>query len=149
MSFTSCHGLQTALVNQNRLPSVREMQCRRLVSSRNEGVVKAAEEHIRGLAGGQTPYRYAALSLGFKMAVEEKRKSPSAGTARTPVATPPGPTLQCPNPDCVQKGIPMLVRDIGEKTACQTCRWGLKCCLCGSRRKPGRPNCAGCKKEWN
>lgn len=136
---------QTALVNQNRLPGVREMQCQLLISSsRNEGVTTATEEHIRGLAGGQAPHRYAALSLGFKMAVGEKRRSPSVGTD-----FPAGPTLQCSNPDCSQRGRPLFVRDIGEKTVCQICRWRLRCCVCGRFRKPDRPNCSGCKRLWN
>ena len=69
-------------MNQNRLPGVREKQCRLLVStSRNEETAAAAaEEQIRGLVGGKVSHRYAALSLSFKIAVEEKRKGPSVAT---------------------------------------------------------------------
>jgi len=60
-----------------RLPLVREMQCRLSVSSVDEDVETAVEEHVHGLAGGKTPRRYAALSLGFKMAGEERHINPS------------------------------------------------------------------------
>ena len=101
-------GLQMALVNHwNRLPSVREMQCQLLVSlSGTEGIATAAGEHIRGLAGGQTRHRYAALSLGFRFAVEERRRNPSAGTASLTVPSPVRPTLQRPDPGSLQWGPP-------------------------------------------
>lgn len=146
MSFASCRQLLGRLiVNQIRLPGVRKMQCQLLVtSSTNEEITIATEEQIRGLVGGQTPHRYAALSLSFKIAVEEKRKNLGVG----PVL-PTGPTLQCSNPDCSQKGRPLFVRDIGERTVCQICRWRLRCCVCGRFRKPNRPNCSGCQSAWN
>ena len=137
-------------MNQSRLSGVRELQCQLLVSSSMaEGIAPAIEEHIRGLAGGQTPHRYASLSLGFRLAVREKRKHLDAGTDGRAVPFPPGPTLQCANPDCSQKGIPMFVRDIGEGVVCQTCTWRLGCCVCASHRRPGIPNCGVCNKEWN
>lgn len=143
-------GLQTALVNQNRLPSVREMQCRLLVSlSGTEDIATTADESIRELADGRRRHRYAALSLGFRLAVE-KRRNPSAETTSTMVPLPPGPTLQCPNPNCSRRGIPVFVRDISGTAACQTCRWGFKCCVCGCRPKRGSiQSCGGCKRDWN
>ena len=144
-------GLQTVLVNQIRLPSIREAQSRLLVSlSRTEDIATATEEHIRGLAGGQTPHRYAALSLGFRLAVEEKRRNPSAVVANPIVPPLSGPTLQCRNPDCSQGGLPVLVRVIGRRRMCQTCGSLLVCCVCGSRRHLARlSSCNGCKRKWN
>ena len=135
-------------MNRNRLPGIRRNQCQLLVaSSRNEDTVAATEEHIRGLAGGQAPHRYAALSLSFRIAVEEKRGNPSVGT--TGGTFPTGPTLHCSNQGCSQNSKPLFVRDIGGKTVCQTCRWRLKCYVCGHYRKAGKANCSGCRNVWN
>lgn len=143
-------GLRAALVNENRLPGVREMQCRLLVSSsRTEEIAKATEEHIRGLAGGQMSHRYAASSLGFRFAVEEKRRNLNARTTRQAVVLPLGPTLQCQNQECSQKGILVFVQDIGKRTRCGACLWALRCYVCGSYRNPARPKCRGCRRKWS
>ncbi|KAF9642233.1 hypothetical protein BDM02DRAFT_3264538 [Thelephora ganbajun] len=63
---------------------------------------------------GQMSHRYAALSLGFSAAIEEKRRNPRAETTASTSSA--GHTLQCPNPDCLQRGVLLFVREIGTKT---------------------------------
>lgn len=137
-------------MTRNRSPRIREVQCKLLVSSSstNEGIVNTTEEHIRGLVGGRVPHRYAALSVGFAMAIGAGRENTSSETTTT--TQPEGTTLQCSGPGCSRANVPLFLRDVGEGLTCNACWSRLICLGCGRpRKKKNRISCGGCRKTWN
>ena len=148
MSPATTVGPQTATVTWNRTPRIREAQCQLLVSSsKYEETVSATEKHIHDLAGGRVSHRYAALSLGYRMALEAKRKNIDTESTETPF--PAGPTLQCSNQACSEGNKPLLERQIRGAFKCRICHSKLKCHVCGHFGSIFRVGCAGCGKGWN
>ena len=146
MQLNAC-WLKDGHLTENRSTRIREAQCQLLVSSsKKEEIISATERHIRDLAGGRMSHRYAALSLGYRMAIEAKRGNPHARNTETPF--PAGPTLQCSNQDCSEGNKPLLNQESGGLTSCRICGSGLKCHVCGSPRF-WLAVCSGCGEKWN
>jgi len=120
-----------------------EMQCDLLISDfRNPTTITLMQDNIERISDGSSSHYARALKLGFKKALEFKKRESSV-------------LLRCSNPSCGWHSDPVTYSSVGSNVYCPRCsiysygpRYYTQCTGCGNQRTSNNPSCWGCGKEF-
>jgi len=131
--------LGLTLTRSFRQYEIMDMQCDLLISDfRDPTTITLVQENIGRISHGSSSHHASALKLGFKKALEFKKREGRA-------------LLRCFNSSCRWHSNPVSYSSVGSNIYCTRCsnyRYYMQCTGCGNQRTSNNPSCWSCGKEF-
>ena len=117
------------------------MECELLISNfKDQKTIGIMKEKIRHISDGSSTHCACALKLGFKKAIELKKRGK-------------GVLLRCSRGGCARNTTPVSYSANGSNTYCQNCQYNygnyyMQCTGCSYSRTSNYTSCQSCGKKF-